>query len=571
MKLKLLVSGLLLFSTASLAVSTNYELNAQSKAELSVVKSAGGAENDMSVSGSYSATADHTYDVVILDNTGPFDTIKWRKDAGSYVTGAAISGQAIPLADGLSVNFSNLHGHVINDSWHVVAQLTQLLKLLDAAGVVKLSLSNAGVLVVSGATMSGSNSGDVTLGTANGLSLSGQILSLQVASNSVPGALSAADHTTFAATSAANTLDVSLGTSNGLSLTAQTLSLVAATDSVPGALSASDHAAFSAKQAAGNYITALTGDVTASGPGSVAATIANGAVTGAKLASNIAINTSVDAVIHSLAIGEGAGSITGNSALGISALNVNTTGNHNTGLGYLALRFNTTGQYNTGAGWGALGNVVSSTDNTAFGAAAGLGMTSGGDNTHVGSTAGYMGTTGSSNTSEGYAASYYNVTGSNNVGIGSSALYGVTGNSQSGNVAVGSSAMVAVTTGSNNVVIGFNAGLILTSGGTNVLIGHASNAAAATDTNSIVIGDSALGLGSNITVLGNSSTVQTQIFGAVTQNVLTVKPSCAAGLAGARIVYRKGSGGSEATSVCDCVEVTGSYAWAATTTLGDCT
>ena len=37
------------------------------------------------------------------------------------------------------------------------------------------------------------------------------------------------------------------------------------------------------KQPTGNYITALTGDVTASGPGSVAATIANNAVTPAKL------------------------------------------------------------------------------------------------------------------------------------------------------------------------------------------------------------------------------------------------------------------------------------------------
>jgi hypothetical protein len=45
-----------------------------------------------------------------------------------------------------------------------------------------------------------------------------------------------------------------------------------------------------AKQATGNYVTALTGDVTASGPGSVAATIANSAVTLAKMA-NLAANS----------------------------------------------------------------------------------------------------------------------------------------------------------------------------------------------------------------------------------------------------------------------------------------
>lgn len=44
------------------------------------------------------------------------------------------------------------------------------------------------------------------------------------------------------------------------------------------------------KQATGNYITALTGDVTASGPGSAAATIANSVVTLAKMA-NLTANT----------------------------------------------------------------------------------------------------------------------------------------------------------------------------------------------------------------------------------------------------------------------------------------
>lgn len=45
-----------------------------------------------------------------------------------------------------------------------------------------------------------------------------------------------------------------------------------------GYLSQTDWAIFNSKQAAGSYITALTGEVTASGPGSVAATISNAAV-----------------------------------------------------------------------------------------------------------------------------------------------------------------------------------------------------------------------------------------------------------------------------------------------------
>ena len=56
--------------------------------------------------------------------------------------------------------------------------------------------------------------------------------------------------------------------------TTPAISMPAATNSVDGYLTAADHATFAAKQAAGNYITALTGDVTASGPGSVASTLA---------------------------------------------------------------------------------------------------------------------------------------------------------------------------------------------------------------------------------------------------------------------------------------------------------
>lgn len=63
-----------------------------------------------------------------------------------------------------------------------------------------------------------------------------------------------------------------------------------ATTAQSGALTSTDWNTFNNKQSAGNYITALTGDVTASGPGSSAATIAANAVTNAKLAT-MAANT----------------------------------------------------------------------------------------------------------------------------------------------------------------------------------------------------------------------------------------------------------------------------------------
>lgn len=67
---------------------------------------------------------------------------------------------------------------------------------------------------------------------------------------------------------------VTIGTASGLSLSTQVLSLGLSSSGVTGALSGTDWTTFNSKQPAGNYITALTGDATASGPGSSALTLA---------------------------------------------------------------------------------------------------------------------------------------------------------------------------------------------------------------------------------------------------------------------------------------------------------
>ncbi|MFV3407087.1 beta strand repeat-containing protein [Bdellovibrio bacteriovorus] len=61
-----------------------------------------------------------------------------------------------------------------------------------------------------------------------------------------------------------------------------------------GLISKTDYDSFAAKQAAGNYVTALTGDVTATGPGSVATTIAANAVTSAKIANGTIVAADMD-------------------------------------------------------------------------------------------------------------------------------------------------------------------------------------------------------------------------------------------------------------------------------------
>jgi hypothetical protein len=87
------------------------------------------------------------------------------------------------------------------------------------------TFSNIPTSAIAGSALSGSNSGDVTLGTANGLSLAGQVLSLQLATGSVPGALSAADWTTFNGklTSSLANGSINIGSAGGVA-TAQTLS-----------------------------------------------------------------------------------------------------------------------------------------------------------------------------------------------------------------------------------------------------------------------------------------------------------------------------------------------------------
>ena|SRR5689334_3249749 len=80
-----------------------------------------------------------------------------------------------------------------------------------------------------------------------------------------------------------------------------------ATSLQPGFLTAADWSTFNGKQAAGNYITALTSDVTASGPGSAAATIANNAVTTVKI-NNTAVTLAKiqNATANSKLLGSGA-------------------------------------------------------------------------------------------------------------------------------------------------------------------------------------------------------------------------------------------------------------------------
>jgi len=187
-----------------------------------------------------------------------------------------------------------------------------------------------------------------------------------------------------------------------------------------------------------------------------------------------------------------------------------------TGLGLQAYKINTTARYFTVSGVQGMvidqnltalgrnaGNAIITSNATAvrtvlIGANAGQNITTGTSNVIVGVAGGNV-TTGSDNSLFGDLAGY-------NLTIGY------------GNVIVGAQAGRFLNSGYQNIYIGQGAGSYLTNGSTqvttafqNIAIGRNVRLSTINDSNSIIIGDTALGLGSNTTVLGNSSTTFTSI------------------------------------------------------------
>jgi hypothetical protein len=209
-----------------------------------------------------------------------------------------------------------------------------------------------------------------------------------------------------------------------------------------------------------------------------------------------------------------------NTAIGLQALYANKQGDGNTATGTQAMYSSTTASNNTAIGLQALYSNTTGGSNSAVGSSTLYSNTTGANNVAVGMSALQTNTTGANNSAVGRSALYQNTTGSNNTSVGIySSEKNTTGTS---NAALGYAALYENTTGSSNTAIGRDAGRFIADGTTantstsnSVFLGYNTKALATGQTNQIVIGESAVGLGSNTAILGNSSITKTQLQGNV--------------------------------------------------------
>lgn len=172
--------------------------------------------------------------------------------------------------------------------------------------------------------------------------------------------------------------------------------------------------------------------------------------------------------------------------------------------------------------------------------------------------------TGSANTSIGASSLNALISGGANTSVGFSALSASNG---TGNTSLGASTFRHLTSGDLNVAIGQDAGRYISGGVTqntisnnSIFIGTQAFPLANNQTNQIVIGYNAVGLGSNTTVINNSSTTNTSINGRV--NILNATDNALFSLNSGGTLYTVGfSPTATASSTNTFTITTGTTTW----------
>jgi len=211
-----------------------------------------------------------------------------------------------------------------------------------------------------------------------------------------------------------------------------------------------------------------------------------------------------------------------NIGIGNFALQRIATEGINLAIGNRSLSNLVNGAYNVAIGHDILGNYQKSGNvyNIGIGNNVMDGSSiTGNSNIMMGFWAGADMTSASGNLGIGYAVFGDLTSGSANLSLGNHSLTNAT--SGGSNVALGSRALNSLTTTSQNIAIGYQAGRYAIGNAANetpsssIYIGYNTKAAANGETNQIVIGASAEGIGANTVTLGNDSVVTTALKGNV--------------------------------------------------------
>jgi hypothetical protein len=159
-------------------------------------------------------------------------------------------------------------------------------------------------------------------------------------------------------------------------------------------------------------------------------------------------------------------------------------------------------------------------NNSFIGEDSGVNNTTGNFNVSLGYQSLNSNTTSSENISLGRQSLYLNTTGSQNIALGGDSLYSITTGYQ--NIALGSQSLYSNTTGYQNIALGIASGKYIADGVTlneisnnSIFIGSEIRANANNQNNQIVIGDSAIGNGSNTVTLGGAAITDTYLKGNV--------------------------------------------------------
>ncbi len=245
-----------------------------------------------------------------------WNTFNSKQAAGSYIT--ALTGDVAASGPGsVAATIQPLavtNAKIANTTIDLTAKVTGTLPVANGGTNSATPLNSNRVMEsVAGAVVEAPaiTASSAIVSDASGLPVTGGATATEV--TYLSGVTSAIQTQLNAKAIATRAINTTAPLQGGGNLSAdRTLSITQSATGADGYLSSTDWNTFNSKQAAGSYITALTGDVAASGPGSAAATIQPLAVTNAKIA-----NTTIDLtakVTGALPIANGGTGQTGASA-----------------------------------------------------------------------------------------------------------------------------------------------------------------------------------------------------------------------------------------------------------------